>query len=68
MFSCRDKKTLVQCVEGQLSLLDNASTLTMTIQRESSGVYSVITVTDASSEDIELLMGKYFYGKLANTL
>lgn len=59
----KDKKDVVQFVSDELDRLSSGSALTMTISLGSSEAYFVNTVTDASSEDIERLLGKFYYDR-----
>jgi hypothetical protein len=63
----KNKADVVQFVAEELERLSTDSALTMTISPGSSGGYSVNTVTDASSEDIVLLLGKFYFDRHMNT-
>lgn len=63
----RNKEDVAQSVLDELAPLKAGSALTMTISLEPSGAYSVHTVTDASSEDIVSLLGRFYLDKLTNT-
>lgn len=67
MFYLTNKADVVQCVADLLESSKTDSVSIMITPAEQSGAYSVRTVTDASSADIENLLGRYYFGKLLTT-
>lgn len=60
----KSKEDVVQCVSELLAPLNKGSALTMTITVGASEGFFVRTATDASSEDIERLLGKFYLDRL----
>lgn len=56
----RNKADVVQSVADLVGPLEPGSALTMTISRDMSGDFFVTSVTDASSEDIVILLGQFY--------
>lgn len=62
-----NKTRLAEYVKGTVLFSELDSPLTMTITPESYGAYSVLTVTDESSDDIGIQTAKFFSDTQVNT-
>jgi hypothetical protein len=68
MIYCDDRIGLAEFANDYIRNLEPGSALTMTIRREKSGAFSVLTATDASLEDIgESLVASNFFSTQVNT-
>jgi hypothetical protein len=64
--SFKNKTDVAQFVNEEIQALKGDSALTMIIRADTSGAYSVSSVTDMSSEDTVRLLGQCYLGQLQN--